>query len=204
MQTIDTGCLGQRKNLLTPWLGHAAALVMTLFFTDGAQADKRDADIFYIHGALTESACLLEMSSAYQDIWLGEMAVGSLAKAGSRAAPVAFQLRLRDCTRTGASFRDSPQKDRLWRGYQPAVTVSFTALPDADNPGLVKVQGLSGLGLRLLDSDKRDVRLGDRSRLQLLALRDEALQFYVVAERTRTPLLAGTYRAAIDFRMNYD
>lgn len=39
------------------------------------------------------------------------------------------------------------------------MTVSFGAPADMDNPQLVKAQGVSGLGLRLLDGRGRDVRL---------------------------------------------
>ncbi|MCC4106633.1 fimbrial protein [Serratia ureilytica] len=179
-------------------------LALAFLLSLDIQAEQGNHGVLFVHGALTEGACRLEMASAYQDIWLGETTTGSLATPGSRAQPVAFQLRLRDCMRLGAATRDPRLGYRLWDAYQPAVTVSFTAPADADNPQLAQVQGASGLGLRLLDADNRDVRLGSRSRPQLLALGDNGLRFSVVAERTRAPLLAGAYRAAIDFRMNYD
>ncbi len=204
MQRIDNGCNSQGRDALTRRAGQTALLALVLLTSQGSRAEPGNHGMLFVHGALTEGACLLEMSSAYQDIWLGETTTSSLAVPGNRTQPVAFQLRLRDCTRMGAAIRDTRLGYRLWDAYQPAVTVSFTAPADANNPQLVQVQGAEGLGLRLLDADNRDVRLGSRSRPQLLALGDNGLQFYVMAERTRAPLLAGAYRAAIDFRLNYD
>ncbi|HEI8819796.1 TPA: type 1 fimbrial protein [Serratia marcescens] len=204
MQRIGTGCNSQGRGALTRRTGQAALLALVLMASQQSQAEQGNSGVLFVHGALTEGACRLEMSSAYQDIWLGETTTGSLAVPGSRAQPVAFKLRLRDCTRMGAAIRDPRLGYRLWDAYQPAVTVSFTAPADADNPQLVQVKGASGLGLRVLDADHQDVRLGSRSRPQLLTQSDNGLQFYVMAERTRAPLLAGAYRAAIDFRMNYD
>ncbi|MBH3264206.1 type 1 fimbrial protein [Serratia marcescens] len=165
MQIIDSGCNSQERGALTRRAGQAALLALVLLTN---RAESGNHGMLFVHGALTEGACRLEMSSAYQDIWLGETTTSSLAVPGNRTQPVAFQLRLRDCTRMGAAIRDTR------------------------------------LGYRLLDADNRDVRLGSRSRPQLLALGDNGLQFYVMAERTRAPLLAGAYRAAIDFRLNYD
>ncbi len=204
MERNGVGYGSQRKGILTRRAGRAAALALALMANANVQAAPGNSGVLFVHGALTEGACRLEMSSAYQDIWLGDITTGSLSMPGSRAEPVAFQLRLRDCMRMGAAIRDPRLGYRLWDAYQPAVTVSFSAPADADNPQLVQVQGANGLGLRVLDAGKQDVRLGSRSRPQLLALGDNGLQFYVMAERTRAPLLAGAYRAAIDFRINYD
>lgn len=204
MKRNGTGYGSHRKGGGTGRAGQMALLVLALMMNPEVQAEQGNNGMLLVHGALTEGACRLEMSSARQDIWLGDATTGSLATPGSRTEPVAFQLRLRDCMRMGAAIMDPRLGYRLWDAYQPAVTVSFTAPADADNPQLVRVQGASGLGLRLLDADKQDVRLGSRSRPQLLALGDNGLRFYVMAERTRAPLVAGAYRAAIDFRMNYD
>ncbi|MBL3523567.1 type 1 fimbrial protein [Serratia plymuthica] len=204
MQRIGMGYGSQRKGVLTRRTSYVTALALTLLINLEVQAEQGNSGMLFVHGALTEGACRLEMTSSYQDIWLGDTTTGSLAAFGSRATPVAFQLKLRDCTRMGAAIKDTRLGYRVWDAYQPAVTASFTAPADADNPQLVQVQGVSGLGLRLLDGNKNDVRLGSLSRPQLLALGDNGLQFYVMAERTRAPLLAGVYHAVIDFRMNYD
>ncbi|VTR51616.1 Uncharacterised protein [Serratia fonticola] len=75
---------------------------------------------------------------------------------------------------------------------------------DADNPQLVKAQGVSGLGLRLEDEHGRDVRLGSRGAPLLLTPGQDALTYRVAAERTPAGLVAGRYRAVVDFHLSYD
>ncbi|RFS88285.1 fimbrial protein [Serratia marcescens] len=160
--------------------------------------------VLHISGALTESACRLEMDSARQDLWLGEIATGRLAQPGDRGTPMAFELRLRDCLRSPPIVWD----ERTGAGYlthdQLAVRVAFSAPADADNPQLVKATGVSGLGLRLLDAHGRDVRLGSRGEPLWLTPGSDTLSYTVAAERTAAPLNAGAYRAIVDFSLSYD
>ncbi|CAI1165036.1 PAP fimbrial minor pilin protein precursor [Serratia entomophila] len=181
------------------WLLPAAqGQVADNWYTDGANG------VLQVRGALTESACRLEMESAWQDISLGETGTGRLQNVGDRGTPVAFELLLRDCLRSPAGSRDSRSGTLVWADNQPAVTVTFRAVQDADNPQLVKAQGVSGLGLRLTDPNGRDVRLGSRGEPLLLTPGQNALSYTVVPERTPAPLVAGAYRAAVDFQLNYD
>lgn len=167
-------------------------------FTDGASG------VLQIRGALTESACRLEMSSARQEIQLGETGTGRLQKVGDRGTPVAFQLRLQDCLRSPAGSRDNRTGELTWAAHQPAVTVSFSAVTDADNPQRVKVQGASGIVLRITDLLGQDVRLGSRGKPLLLTPGQNTLTYNVAPERTRAPLVAGAYSAEVDFRLSYD
>ncbi|MBH2883677.1 fimbrial protein [Serratia ureilytica] len=160
--------------------------------------------VLYIEGALTESACRLEMDSARQDIRLGDVSTGRLAQVGDRGVPVAFELRLRDCLRSPAVSRDERTGALSWAHDQPAVRVAFHAPADADNPQLVKAQGVSGLGLRLLDAQGRDVRLGSRGMPLWLTPGSDVLSYSVAPERTAAPLRAGSYRAVVDFSLSYD
>lgn len=95
-----------------------------------------------------------------------------------------------------------------WRAdlvRQPACGVGgFNAVRDADNPQLVKVQGVSGLGLRLEDEHGREVRLGSRGAPLLLTPGQSALTYRVATERTLAELIAGRYRAVVDFHLSYD
>lgn len=199
------------------YYGTLGALAMTVPLTLGTvlmllppshAADNWDVDgangTLYVHGALTESACRLEMSSARQDIWLGETGTASLEALGAQGTPVAFELRLKDCLRTPASLRDSRTGTLTWAPNQPAVSVSFRAPADMDSPQLVKVQGVSGLGLRLMDSRGKDVRLGSRGEPLFLTPGQSSLTYTVTPERTSAPMVAGAYRAAVDFQLNYD
>ncbi|CAI0837540.1 PAP fimbrial minor pilin protein precursor [Serratia quinivorans] len=185
-------------------------LGMMLWLLPGAQATVDNGDVegangtLYVHGALTESACRLDMTSARQDVALGEMGTGRLQTIGARGEPVRVELRLADCLRSPAGSRDTRTGGLTWANNQPAVTVSFNATRDADNPQLVKAQGVSGLGLRLENGQGEDVRLGSRGKPLLLTPGQNTLSYTVTPERTPAPLMAGSYRAVVDFHLSYD
>nr|WP_238485016.1 fimbrial protein [Rahnella rivi] len=160
--------------------------------------------VLRVHGALTESACRLDMVSAWQDIDLGETGTGRLREVGAHGAPLGVQLTLKDCLPGPARNRDSHSGNLLWSESQPAVTVSFIGTADADNPQLVKVQGAGGLALRLTDPQGRDVRLGSRGAPLLLTPGQNTLTYTVTPERTRTALQAGAYWAQLNFHLSYD
>lgn len=184
-------------------------LTALLWLLPPAQAaDSWEVDgangVLYVQGALTESACRLEMTSARQDIALGEVGTGRLKQVGDRGTPVRFELRLADCLRSPAGSRDLRTGGLVWAGNQPAVTLSFRAPRDADSPQLVQAWGVSGLGLRLEDGHGRDVRLGDRGAPLLLTPGQNSLSYTVTPERTAANLAAGSYRATVDFHLSYD
>ncbi|CAI1146054.1 PAP fimbrial minor pilin protein precursor [Serratia marcescens] len=158
----------------------------------------------YVHGALTESACRLEMTSAWQAIALGEIGTGRLQTVGSRGVPARFELRLMDCLRSPAGSRDPRTGGMTWANIQPSVTVSFDAVRDADNAQLIKAEGVAGLGLRLADAQGNDVRLGSRGAPILLTPGQNALSYTITPERTPAVLKAGSYQAVVGFHLSYD
>lgn len=185
------------------------SLATLLWLLPAAQAvDNWDVEgangVLLVQGALTESACRLEMDSARQDIRLGDVATGRLAQPGDRGIPVAFELRLRDCLRSPAASRDERSGTLSWAPDQPAVRVAFRAPADADSPQLLKAQGVSGLGLRVLDGRGNDVRLGSRGEPLWLTPGSNVLNYSVAAERTAAPLRAGAYWAVVDFSLSYE
>ncbi|HIE1345154.1 TPA: fimbrial protein [Serratia marcescens] len=197
------GTLGALALMVPVTLGTVLWLVPPSHATDNWEVDGANGTL-YVHGALTESACRLEMSSAHQDIWLSETGTAQLEALGAQGTPVAFELRLKDCLRTPAGQRDSRTGALTWASNQPAVSVSFRAPADMDNPQLVKAQGVSGLGLRLLDNRGKDVRLGSRGEPLFLTPGQSSLIYTVAPERTKAPLVAGAYRAVVDFQLSYD
>jgi type 1 fimbria pilin len=158
----------------------------------------------HISGVLSAGACRLDMTSLFQQVEMGVIPTATLQRPGDQGEPVAVQLQLRDCLPVGGRQRDDRTANLTWDGIQPVVSVSFVARLDDDNPALVQARGSSGLGLRLLDSHKRDVRLGSRGAPQFLTPYNDQLTYYVVPERTRAPLAPGAFRASVDFRLNYD
>lgn len=180
-------------------------LPLTMYAAD-IEKTEGNSGVLHMYGALTESACRLEMDSVWQDIWLGETGTGRLLQVGDQGEPVMFELHLKDCLRASSNSRDERTGALVWVNNQPAVSVNFNASSDMGNSQLVKVQGISvsGLALRLTDSQGRDVRLGSRGIPLILTPGQNTLTYTVTPERTRAPLIAGTYWATVDFRLSYD
>lgn len=181
-------------------------LLLTSSFTWAKDFSNVDGEsgVLHVSGALTQGACRLEMQSAWQQIELGIVTTGDFVTAGQRGTPVPFQLILRDCLMNGGRLQDTVKRGTVWDNLQPVVSVSFVAPADDNSPGLVKVDGAQGLGLRLLDSLQRDVRLGSRSEPVFVSPHRDVLTWYVVPERTSAPLVAGAFTATVSFRLNYD
>lgn len=160
--------------------------------------------VLQVRGALSESACRLEMSSAWQEINLGTTATGRLRKVGDRGTPVKVVLKLRDCISGPARMLDERSANLRWSPGQPAVTVRFIAPADINNPELLQVQGAGGLALRVTDKLGRDIRLGSRGASLLLTPGNNQLTYTITPERTREPLQAGSYQAQVNFGLSYE
>lgn len=197
------GTLGALVLMVPVTLGAVLMLLPPSHAVDNREVRGANGTL-HVYGALTESACRMEMSSAHQDIWLGVTGTAQLEAMGAQGMPVVFELRLKDCLRTSAGLHDSRSGTLTWAHNQPAVSVSFRASTDKDSPQLVKAQGVSGLGLRLTDMNGREVRLGSRGEPLFLIPGQSSLTYRVTPERTPAPLVAGAYRAAVDFHLSYD
>ncbi|QLG92193.1 type 1 fimbrial protein [Pseudomonas yamanorum] len=155
-------------------------------------------------GAMHETPCSLEMTSRHQTIDLGAVSTSQLQRPGDQATSVAFQLRFEDCQRTAGRIRSERTGNLTWSAYQPVLSVAFIAPADADDPRLVKVQGITGVGLRLTDALGRDVQLGSRGEPLFLPLGSNTQTWHVQPTRTSAPLTSGAFRAVVDFRLNYE
>ncbi|QGH32215.1 type 1 fimbrial protein [Kluyvera intermedia] len=158
----------------------------------------------HIYGEFVEGACRLDMASQNQEVALGLIPTQNLSKVGSRGEAIAFVLRLRDCVHVGGDMLDQRTGNHLWDRYQPMVSVTFIAPADTDTPELIKVQGISGMGLRMTDSTGREIRLGQRGAPQFAVPGNDALIYRVQPERTAQALTSGEWRATVGFELNYD
>ncbi|SEF05092.1 fimbrial protein [Pseudomonas deceptionensis] len=157
-----------------------------------------------VSGSLHNSPCVLDMTSAYQDVDLGSVSGSQLLRPGDQATPVAFQLRFVDCRRASGSIQSERTGNLVWSAYQPVVSVAFVAPADADDPRLVKVQGITGMGLLLTDALGRDAGLGSRGEPLFLQHGSDTLTWHVRPVRTSAALSRGAFRAAVDFRLVYE
>ncbi|WP_422527498.1 fimbrial protein [Serratia fonticola] len=182
-------------------------VVLIALLSPAAQAAAGQVDgehgVLRVSGALTESACRLEMTSADQSVDLGEVGTGRLLRTGDRGTAVAVTLRLQDCLRSAANNRDR-QGNLTWSPNQPAVSLTFTGVQDENNPQLFMARGVGGMGLRLTDAARHDVVPGLSGQPQLLTPGNNELTYYIVPERTGAPLQAGAYLAHVNFRLSYE
>lgn len=158
--------------------------------------------VLQVSGQLTEGACRLDMRSAMQQIALGNSDTRPLRRAGDRGTPVQFRLYLRDCLQ-----RSEVSDDDNANLLQPTVSVIFAGEADSNNPQLLALKGASGVGLRLLDADKNDLRIGTSggsASPAFLTPDSSQLTDYVVLERTQAQLVAGVWQAVVNFRLSYD
>ena len=155
-------------------------------------------------GTLHETPCSLEMTSLHQTVELGAVTTSQLQRPGDQATSVAFQLLFEDCRRSAGRIASDRTGNLTWSAHQPVLSVAFLAPADADDPRLVKVQGITGMGLRLTDSEGRDVQLGSRGEPLFLPLGRNTQTWNVQPTRTPAPLTSGAFRAVVDFRLNYD
>lgn len=180
---------------------------MLALMPEAGAADNWNVDgangVLHVRGALTESACRLEMSSADQSVELGDVGTGRLQHVGDRGTAVVVQLRLQDCLRSAANNRDQ-QGNLTWSTNQPAVSLTFTGVQDSHEPNLFLARGVGGMGLRLTDASRRDVVPGLAGQPQLLTPGSDVLTYYISPERTGAPLQAGAYLAHVNFRLSYE
>ncbi|MFB4252627.1 MULTISPECIES: fimbrial protein [Pseudomonas] len=136
-----------------------AALLCRASVTTHATSTARSAE-FQVTGTLLESACYLDLSSACQCLSLDELTTARLSHMGDQGTSVALHLKLQGCVRSDGGRYDEQQGAQVWSAIEPVEAVTFKAVGDADTPRLIKVIGAEGFGLRLLDVQGNDVRLG--------------------------------------------
>lgn len=184
-----------------------SGMVLTVLLSPATQAAAGLVDgeygVLHVSGALTESACRLEMSSTDQSVELGDVGTGRLQQVGDRGTAVAVTLHLQDCLRTAANNRDQ-EDDLTWSTNQPAVSLTFTGMQDDSNAQLFMASGVGGMGLRLTDASHRNVVPGVPGQPQLLTPGSDVLTYYIAPERTGAPLQAGAYLANVNFRLSYE
>ena len=169
-----------------------------------AEAIHGMSGVLNVYGSLQNAPCALDMSSAYQDVDLGSVSRSQLQRPGDGATAVAFQLRFVDCQRASGSLQSEHTGNLVWSAYQPVVSVAFVAPADADDSRLVKVRGVTGMGLLLTDALGRNVALGSRGEPLFMQHGNDTQTWHVQPVRTSAALGNGAFRAAVDFRLVYE
>lgn len=159
---------------------------------------------FQVTGTLLESACYLDPSSTYQTLSLADLSTARLLRIGDQGTPVALHLKLQGCVRVNGGRQDEQQGTLIWSAIEPVVELVFDAVADADTPALIRVIGAEGFGLRLLDVQGNDVRLGRTAPAWFVSPGDNQLTYYIRPERTAAPLRPGAFRASLNVKLAYD
>ncbi|MGE8399075.1 fimbrial protein [Pseudomonas sp. P1B16] len=178
-----------------------SASVSTLSFAAGSTAQTAE---FQVTGTLLESACYLDPSSAYQTVSLGDLSTARLSLPGDQGTPVALHFKLQGCIRSKGGREDEQQGSLVWSAIEPVAALAFTAVADADTPELIRVTGAEGFGLRLLDIQGHDVRLGRTAPGWFVSPGDSQLTYYIRPERTAAALRPGAFRASVNVNLAYD
>ncbi|OUC37006.1 fimbrial protein [Enterobacter sp. J49] len=186
-----------------------ASWLIFLFFYSGAlrAAESWEVEgsngLLYVYGTLTESACRLEMDSLHQDIRLEDTGTGRLLNTGDSGTPVLFRIGFSDCLRSD-TVRDGRTGNMVEAFLQPVVKVSFSGPRDETIPDLFSVRGASGLGLRIADKAGNNVLANNIGAPLILVQGQNSLYYSVAPVRTSAPLVAGSFSAAIDYKLSYD
>lgn len=157
-----------------------------------------------VRGMMTEGACVLDVASSWQEIEMGDTSAALLKKPGDRGAPIPIVMHFKYCIRMRGNSLDVKTGTRTWDPIQPVLAVSFLAPADENNPQLVQVTGARGFGLRIVDAQQNDIRLGQRGKPQFAMPPSDELIWYVIPERTSEPLVKGAYQASVNFALEYD
>lgn len=184
--------------------GLLAAFLASIALPGYAENSGEQNGELHFFGSLLEGACRLDMRSAFQEVNMPAIPLGSLQKPGDSGPSSTFVVRLRACQRVGGKLTDLTRGTVTWDAIQPVITISFTGVLDPDNPSLMMMKGIRGAGLLIRDSSGHQIYPGERGRPQFVSPGGDQLIYTVTPVRTQAPLIAGEFRTVIDFKVNYD
>lgn len=173
---------------------------------EASSIDNIDGEygILKVTGELVDSPCKLSMKSRDQSVDLGALSTTDLEYPGARSTPVSFTVQLEGCLVAAGSLSDEIIPHNRHNISNPEVNITFTAPSESLAPDLIKPIGVSGIALRILDSDGHSVAVGSQEKPQKLIPGDNTLLWKVEAERLPTPIIPGKMNAVIGFRLSYD
>lgn len=170
---------------------------------DNWQVEGEHGQIMVV-GLLSEGACHLELGSALQQIDLGTLSKTELSQPGDETSPVSFSIRLTDCYRSYKDQSIMPGSNELFSYIEPLVTLSFSGVSDHDFPSLLKVNGVSGIALRISDKDRQTVALNQSGRKYFISQKSEEFNYFVSVVRSSASVHYGDFWAVTNFRVNYE
>ncbi|MBP6120839.1 MULTISPECIES: fimbrial protein [Providencia] len=171
--------------------------------TDGWEVDGQHG-VIHVSGALTENPCRLAMDSSNQSVSLGNISFANLNQSTGWGRQVPFQIELLDCLEVQTELQNFQMGQSVWSTTQPAVKVRFIAPTVPQYTDIIRVNGIQGLGLQVMNVAGQVLPIGKDSNPMLIASGQNRLTYYVTAVRTSGPLIPGAFSALIAFEMLYD
>ncbi|MEW5561991.1 fimbrial protein [Enterobacter asburiae] len=159
-------------------------------------------------GALLSTPCSLAVDSQEQQVNLGSISSGHFRNQGDRSQQVRFTLRFQDCLMGAHSYRDGVNsthtaEDSAWLSGEQTVAFSFTGVADDNNSGLLKLNGASGVGVRLKDARDVDIPLNQSLNNAFLTPGDNTLNFSASLESTQKYVQADYIDAIVNINVYY-
>lgn len=149
-------------------------------------------------GEVLDSACALGASSAYQVIDMNLLSMGSLIRQRV-SEPRAFKLRLVKCSLT----RPDPARPGANLPDWQHLRVTFDGVADSNGRDFAVLGAASGLALRITDSKGLESIPGVPMPLISLSGNDQELQYTLQLVGNGRPMVAGSHRTALRFRLEY-
>lgn len=178
-------------------------MVMPCQAKDSWNIDGEHGEL-HVYGSLIESACRLDMRSAFQDVELKDTSLTSLNKQGDSGKSTTFVLQLLDCQRTRGELTNIRTGTLVWDSIQPVISVTFNGVKDPDDPSLWLMKGVSGADLMINDSKGHQIVPGVPEKPQFVTPTQDQLVYSISSVRTKSPLIAGGFRTIVDFKVNYE
>lgn len=162
------------------------------------------------HGSVYASPCVLAPQSRLQIIEMGEISARRFHQAGDRSQPVLIRIDLKDCLKGASQARDSLASKttgidkHLYTTGEQAVQLTFIGESDMNNRQLLRLTGgISGAGIRLLDTKARALDINQTRPLLIVKTGDSSLTFMAALESTGTNVIAGDFSGLLRLKMEY-
>ncbi|EAA6278054.1 type 1 fimbrial protein [Salmonella enterica subsp. enterica serovar Telhashomer] len=162
-----------------------SSIILMMSVNEGSAADTSTVTIT---GTVKNRTCSLATDSKSLTVDLMKNPVKQFYKKGATASPVIFKIRLSPCGMSVTS-----------------VKVKFTGIADVNNPELLQVSGVSGIGLQFLSDLMKPIKVNQYPDVSVTLQPDKEnlIIFYARLMTTGLPVNAGTFSANASFTMEF-
>lgn len=162
------------------------------------QASSRDEGVVEFGGEIIDTACGLEVGSAYQVIEMPAEPIGQLLRSGF-GKPHPFQLRLVNCSLSRPDLSISGPRLPDWQHVQ----VTFDGARDRGGLSFTTFGDSQGVALNIADEFGQESVPGKPMARQPLRDGSVALNYTLRLVGNGLPMVAGSHSAAVRFKLEY-